>query len=110
MTSITQSFSEVRARFESLCGDAHSRCHHKNAEPEATQEQLRDCFERFQLWAGNAGASKPWRDPLSLDSRVKHAPEVGNRIAEILRDLIDLLDNGMHSAEASRSMLMFNIQ
>lgn len=55
-------------------------------------ERLTDIRTRFLLWTGNLGAMHKPEDPRALDRRLLDAPEVGNRVREILGDLQDLLD------------------
>ena len=54
-------------------------------------DKLADIRTRFLLWTGNLGVMHEAGDPRALDRRVNGAPEVANRIRDILRDLQDLL-------------------
>jgi len=54
-------------------------------------ERLTDIRTRFLLWTGNLGVRRRPEDPRALDRRLIDAPEVANRVREILKDLQDLL-------------------
>jgi hypothetical protein len=54
-------------------------------------ERLKDIRTRFLLWTGNLGVMRKPEDPRALDSRLIDAPDVANRVREILKDLGDLL-------------------
>ena len=54
-------------------------------------ERLTDVRTRFLLWSGNLGVMRTPEDPRALDKRLLDAPEVANRVREILEDLQDLV-------------------
>jgi hypothetical protein len=54
-------------------------------------QRLKDIRTRFMLWTGNLGVMHKPEDPRALDKRLLDAPEVANRVREILKDLQDLL-------------------
>jgi hypothetical protein len=54
-------------------------------------ERLADIRTRFLLWTGNLGVRRKPEDPRALDRRLIDAPDVANRVREILKDLQDLL-------------------
>jgi hypothetical protein len=54
-------------------------------------ERLVDIRTRFMLWTGNLGVMRRPEDPRALDRRLIDAPDVANRVREILKDLQDLL-------------------
>ena len=54
-------------------------------------ERFADIRTRFLLWTGNLGVRRRPEDPRALDRRLIDAPDVANRVHEILRDLQDLL-------------------
>ncbi|KAK6416297.1 hypothetical protein LTR95_017477, partial [Oleoguttula sp. CCFEE 5521] len=48
-----------------------------------------DSLARFRIWAGNLGAWHPRCDRRSADYRLRDAPEVGDRLVELLEELTD---------------------
>jgi hypothetical protein len=54
-------------------------------------ERLTDIRTRFLLWTGNLGVRRRPEDPRALDRRLIDAPDVANRVREILGDLQDLV-------------------
>src|ERR1700761_7419815 len=55
-------------------------------------QRLDDIHQRFKLWSGNIGALHVRQDPKSLEYRVRVAPKLEARFAELLRDVRDDLD------------------
>lgn len=53
-----------------------------------------DVSERFALWARNIGAFNPPWSQLSLESRLRDAPEIRDWVCELLNDLADALTDG----------------
>lgn len=53
-----------------------------------------DVLSRFKLWAGNMGALHPSAIKTSLDFRLRDNPKVSNRIAELLEELVDYIEDG----------------
>ncbi|KAK6424121.1 hypothetical protein LTR95_016435, partial [Oleoguttula sp. CCFEE 5521] len=51
--------------------------------------QHADSLARFRIWAGNLGAWHPRSDRRSADHRLRDAPEVEDRLVEILEELTD---------------------
>jgi hypothetical protein len=60
---------------------------------QGTKDVLQDIFERFQLWVGSVGASIDARSKLSLEWRLRDAPEIRERIVELQSDLVEALDD-----------------
>jgi hypothetical protein len=55
-------------------------------------DRLADIRTRFLLWTGNLGVRRRPEDPRALDRRLIDAPDVANRVREILKDLQDLVN------------------
>ena len=51
------------------------------------RDAILDCHSRFRLWAGNIGAYQV--DARSIDHRLKDAPEVTQRVLELLEEIIE---------------------
>nr|OQO26600.1 hypothetical protein B0A51_08281 [Rachicladosporium sp. CCFEE 5018] len=51
--------------------------------------QHADLLARFRIWAGNLGAWHPRSDRRSADHRLRDAPEVEDRLVELLEELTD---------------------
>lgn len=49
--------------------------------------QLADCLSRYRIWGSNIGAWHSKSDKRSADYRLRDAPEVEDRIAELLEEL-----------------------
>lgn len=56
-----------------------------------TEAAITDISERFALWARNIGAFHAQQSPLSLESRLRDAPEIRDWVCELLDDLADAL-------------------
>ena len=54
-----------------------------------TDEAVTDVAERFALWARNIGAFHPQGSQLSLEFRLRDAPEIREWVCELLEDLAD---------------------
>jgi hypothetical protein len=52
----------------------------------------RDELGRLRVWAGNVGAHRVGR--ISLDSRLREAPHMRNRVVDLLEDLRSSLQDG----------------
>jgi hypothetical protein len=63
-----------------------------------THEEITDALERFQLWSGNIGASVDAAKRVSLDVRLKDAPEVRDQVRELLTDLSEALNDCLSPA------------
>jgi hypothetical protein len=61
-------------------------------------ERLADIRTRFLLWTGNLGVRRRPEDPRALDRRLIDAPDVANRVREILKDLQNLVNQGESSS------------
>jgi hypothetical protein len=70
---------------------SHSACHERDDSENLNSDKLADIRTRFLLWTGNLGVMHEPEDPRALDGRVQGAPEVANRICDILEDLQHLL-------------------
>lgn len=57
------------------------------------KEALEDAFDRFQLWVGSVGASIASQRKISLEWRLRDAPEIKERIVELQSDLVEALDD-----------------
>lgn len=62
---------------------------------DVTSASLNDAFERLLLWAGNIGAAAAPDKKISLDFRLRDAPDIKEQICELLRDLIEALDDSL---------------
>jgi hypothetical protein len=60
------------------------------------EEGIIDVSERFALWAKNIGAFHPAPSPLSLESRLRDAPEIRDWVCELLDDLAGALADCEH--------------
>lgn len=85
---------EVLAQFQLMYEKLDESRIPEDVVTESADEQLRDSLERFKMWAGSCGAFKSPQDLLSLDCRLKSAPEVADRLRQILSDVLDLLRAG----------------
>ena len=56
-------------------------------------KELSDSLARFRIWAGNIGAWHGVHDPKSADAKLRSAPEVADRICELLEELADTIDD-----------------
>ena len=74
----------------------HPACHERDGNETLKTDKLADIRTRFLLWTGNLGVMHEPEDPRALDKRVQGAPEVANRIRDILKDLQDLLSQCKH--------------
>ena len=66
------------------------------------KEALEDAFDRFQLWAGSVGASIDAQRKISLEWRLRDAPEIKERIVELQNDLVEALDDCKYSRMRKR--------
>ena len=67
---------------------------------------IEDNYARFRIWAGNIGAFQPLSSKSSADFRLREAPEVANRILEILEDMSETNEDiRVATAETSVSEL-----
>lgn len=55
-------------------------------------QRLNDIRQRFKIWSGNIGAPYTVQNQKSLEYRVRAAPKLKARFAELLRDVRDDLD------------------
>ena len=62
----------------------------------ASLSKVEDNLTRFRIWAGNIGAYHGLPSRASADSRLREAPEVKNRVLELLHELLET--NGELSA------------
>lgn len=60
---------------------------HEDSSAQHLARQVEDQIGRFSLWMGNIGALHPPQSPLSLESRLKQAPDVLEHIRQVLEDL-----------------------
>lgn len=54
------------------------------------EKQVVDELERFSLWIGNIGATHRPQSPLSLESRLREAPDVFEFVSRLLEDLAEV--------------------
>ena len=54
---------------------------------------INDELERFQIWAGNIGASQESRTTTSLEARLRDASEITEQISQLLEDLREALED-----------------
>lgn len=57
--------------------------------PDKTRSTINDNHARFRIWAGNLGAYQRLPSRSSADFRLREAPEVADRILEILEDIVE---------------------
>lgn len=62
----------------------------ENLHEEAKCQRANEELERLGLWAGNIGALHPPESPLSIEARLKEAPDVLAHIKELLEDLTEV--------------------
>lgn len=55
-------------------------------------QRLDDIRQRFKIWSGNIGAPHAVQNQRSLEYRVRATPKLKTRLAELLRDVGDDLD------------------
>jgi len=83
MASISSRAAAINGQIENV------RQHPRTAT--AIEEAVTDVSERFALWARNIGAFHPQKSQLSLESRLRDAPEIRDWVCELLDDLADAL-------------------
>lgn len=93
--------------------DATSRCLESfksilDTTPAASLSKVEDNLSRFRIWAGNLGAYHGLPNRACADSRLRDAPEVKNRILELLNELSEtnhelsaILDNAEADDESA---------
>lgn len=59
-------------------------------EAASTRSRNEDSQSRFRIWMSNLGATLSKEDRRSADYRLRDAPEVGDRIVELLEELTEL--------------------
>jgi hypothetical protein len=69
---------------------------------QSPKEALEDAFDRFQLWVGSVGASVDAQRKISLEWRLRDAPEIKERIVELQSDLVEALDDCKYSRTRKR--------
>jgi hypothetical protein len=89
--SLSHSTRLLREKF-SLTANAFASGTAENATTELNAG-LTDAAERFQLWAGSVGAAVDPQRKVSLEWRLRDAPEIKDRIHELQSDLIEALDD-----------------
>ena len=81
--------AETAARCSESFDAITSRQHELREDDTGAHAQLTDCISRFRIWASNLGAWHPSSDMRSADYRLRDAPEVEERIAELLEELVE---------------------
>jgi hypothetical protein len=77
-------------------------------EPESSEtatewSQNEDGLSRFQIWMSNLGAAHPATDRRSADYRLREAPEVVDRIVELLEELTEINSEVLEIVSGERS-------
>jgi hypothetical protein len=65
--------------------------------------QNEDGRSRFQIWMSNLGAAHPASDRRSADYRLREAPEVVDRIVELLEELTEINGEALEIVSGERS-------
>lgn len=92
--SLAQCTRSIRETF-SRTVDAFTSGTAENDRPEISKG-IADAAERFQLWAGSVGAAVDPQRKISLEWRLRDAPEIKERIYELQSDLIEALDDCLY--------------
>lgn len=67
---------------------------HNNDDYVKSAVDLHEELGRLRLWAGNLGAHRKHGDRLSLDHRLREAPELHRLVSEHLRDIFQAIKSG----------------
>jgi hypothetical protein len=65
---------------------------------------LIDAHERFQLWLGSVGAAVDRQKRISLEWRLRDAPEIKEEIMSLLNDLMEGIEDCMHTLKLHQSL------
>lgn len=60
----------------------------------SVQHKVQEDLGRFRIWAGNYGAHRKQTDRLSLDHRLREAPEMHQEVTSHLNDLSGSIQSG----------------
>lgn len=88
--------SEAALRVQTSFEDIATRQHEHHDQDSNSATHLVDCHARFRIWASNLGAWHPSNDKRSADWRLRDAPEVEDRLAELLEELIETNEDILH--------------
>ena len=89
--SLAQQTRDTREKFALVAKALESKQSHVE---EAHQKYtLEDASQRFQLWAGSIGASAQAEKKISLDWRLRDAPDIKEQVEDLLDDLVEALDD-----------------
>lgn len=69
--------------------DAISNAVPESSEAVSTNSRNEDSQSRFRIWLSNLGATLPQTDRRSADYRLRDAPEVADRIVELLEEIAE---------------------
>ncbi|CAJ2514243.1 Uu.00g023620.m01.CDS01 [Anthostomella pinea] len=97
-SNLTRSIFQRFASLVSVLSTEGSEGHAEHAEHAA---RVVDDTTRFRIWADNIGAHHPALDARSTEARLKDAPEVAERICDILAELRDNRDNAYEACTIS---------
>ncbi|KAF2496628.1 hypothetical protein BU16DRAFT_458300, partial [Lophium mytilinum] len=89
--SIVTLTRRTRAKFDHLI--LLSSTPERSRAPSIPLFALQDALERFDLWAGNIGATQDAGRRASLDFRLNDTPEIKEQICSLLSDMIEALDD-----------------
>ena len=65
------------------------------------EAEVQELCSRLQIWAGNHGAHRHHEDRLSLDYRLREAPELHQEVRDHFNDLIRTLEEGIFPYQPS---------
>jgi hypothetical protein len=90
IASISSLMSRCFRDFQDLLGALSSEDEHSSARSKVGEE-----LGRLRVWAGNFGAHRKQTDRLSLDHRLREAPDLHRGVRNHLNDLSNTIKEGM---------------
>lgn len=87
--SISSLVSRCFGDFQDLLDALSSKDEHSSARSKVSEE-----LGRLRVWAGNFGAHRKQTDRLSLDHRLREAPDLHQGVRNHLNDLSDTIQEG----------------
>lgn len=99
---IAEAAAKCASSFEAIATGNREYQHESSA-----KVHLADCLSRFRIWASNLGAWHASSDKRSASHRLRDAPEVEDRIVELLEELTETSEDILHIVsgdQANRSI------
>lgn len=100
---------DITRSFQSQLSPSSSVDRTEDGETRLHYMLLADLYARFRLWSGTVGAHYHRKDPRSLRQRLRTAPEVEERVSDLLHELQIFLREGA-TAMICRSGSLPNVQ